>query len=283
MHGFNYSPLEAPFPGWVRYGTFFNERNTWWSYFKNWADYKTRLYAVLQHAEMQADIALLPPLADLSMKFGFQRDPFPVFAYPGYVYQVWEAIHQNGSGCDYVTENIIQDAKIKEGKLIYGTRSYSTLILIDVGFILPKTAKAIKKFTDAGGKLICIEKAPDMSPTNQKFPDENDAVVINILKDTNAANAGIVPAPTADFISWYRNIQQQFNIKPYVEVSDPDRFVSQVHYKAGEKDIFFFSNYNTTQEQTLKTKFAIKKKKHGFGMLIRAGVFFILYRAPVMN
>lgn len=34
LHGFNYSPLKAPFPGWVRYGTFFNERNTWWPYFR---------------------------------------------------------------------------------------------------------------------------------------------------------------------------------------------------------------------------------------------------------
>ena len=41
LHGFNYSPLEAPFPGWIRYGTYFNERNTWWPYFKKWADYKT--------------------------------------------------------------------------------------------------------------------------------------------------------------------------------------------------------------------------------------------------
>jgi hypothetical protein len=28
LHGFNYSPPEAPFPGWIRYGTYFNERNT---------------------------------------------------------------------------------------------------------------------------------------------------------------------------------------------------------------------------------------------------------------
>ncbi|MDR1957924.1 MAG: hypothetical protein LBQ54_02575 [Planctomycetaceae bacterium] len=31
------------FPGWVRYGTFFNENNTWWKYFKDWAAYKSRL------------------------------------------------------------------------------------------------------------------------------------------------------------------------------------------------------------------------------------------------
>ena len=34
FHGFNYSPPDAPFPGWVIYGTFINERNPWWPYFK---------------------------------------------------------------------------------------------------------------------------------------------------------------------------------------------------------------------------------------------------------
>ena len=260
LHGFNYSPLEAPFPGWIRYGTFLNERNTWWPYFKKWVDYKTRLYSVFQGGEMQADIAMLLPLADLSRKFGFQRDPFPVFAYPTYVYQVWEAIHQTGGGCDYVTENIIQQAKITDGKLVYGTRSYTTLILIDVSSILPQTAKAIKKFTDAGGKLICIEKVPDMSPTNQKFLEGNNAGIPSILKDTHAANAGLVPAPAGDFISWYQKIQQQFNIKPYVHIDNPDKFVSQVYYRCGEKDVFFFSNYNATKGHRLKTKFAIKGK-----------------------
>lgn len=262
LHGFNYSPLEAPFPGWVRYGTFFNERNTWWPYFRKWVDYKARLYAVFQHTDMQADIAVLPPLADLSMKFGFQRDPFPAFAYPAYVYQVWEAIHQNGSGCDYITENILQQATIKDGRLVYGTRSYKALLLIDVSSILPKTAKAIKKFTDAGGKLVCIEKAPDKSPTNQKLQDGNIAEVINILKDTNATNAGIVPAPEKDFIKWYQqNILQRFNIKPYVEISNPNRFVSQVYYKHEGIDIFFFSNYNSKKGHSFKTNFTINDKK----------------------
>ncbi len=260
LHGFNYSPLEAPFPGWIRYGTFFNERNTWWPYFKKWADYKTRLYALLQQSEMQADIALLPPLADLSMKFGFQRDPFPVFAYPKYVYQVWEAVHQNGNGCDYVTENIIQQATIANGTLTYGTRSYKTLMLIDVDSMLPATAKAIKKFTDGGGKLICIEKVPHQSPTNQKSGEEINAEIPNILKNTDPAKAGIVAAPIEDFVSWYKKIQRQFDIKPFVEISNPDKFVSQVYYRSADKDIFFFSNYSATKEHVVKTKFAIQGK-----------------------
>ncbi len=260
LHGFNYSPLKAPFPGWVRYGTFFNERNTWWPYFRKWSDYKARLYALLQHAEMQADIAVLPPLADLSMKFGFQRDPFPSFAYPAYVYQVWEAIHQNGSGCDYVTENIIQQASIKDKCLKYGTRSYKALVLIDVESLLPQTAKAIKEFTAAGGKLICIEKSPTMSPTNKKLQGKDVAEVINVL-DKKTSKSEIVPAPEKDFVKWYQNIQQQFNIEPYITISNPDRFVSQVYYKYGQMDIFFFSNYNSKKGHVLKTKFTLNDKK----------------------
>ncbi|QNL48206.1 glycoside hydrolase family 2 [Olivibacter sp. SDN3] len=258
LHGFNYSPAEAPFPGWIRYGTYFNERNTWWPYFKLWADYKARTYALLQHGQMQADIAVLPPLADLSMKFGFQRDPFPSFAYPKYVFQIWEAIHQNGNGCDYVTENIIEQASIENGRLVYGTRSYHTLLLIHVEAILPNTANKIKAFTAAGGKLICIEKTPSSSPTYQQLSGTNEA--IDILKDTDSKLAGTVPAPEKDFVKWYKNIQQQFSISPYVEMDNASPFVSQVYYKVGNLDVFFFSNYSFREEHLLHAKFNLSDK-----------------------
>jgi hypothetical protein len=50
FHGFNYSPPDAPFPGWVIYGTFINERNPWWPYFRLFTDYKARLSALLQQS-----------------------------------------------------------------------------------------------------------------------------------------------------------------------------------------------------------------------------------------
>jgi len=76
LHGFNYSPAEVPFPGWVRYGTFFNERNPWWPYFKQWSAYKARISTILQETEAFADIAVLHPLADMWTIHGPQRDPF---------------------------------------------------------------------------------------------------------------------------------------------------------------------------------------------------------------
>ena len=71
FHGFNYSPPEAPFPGWIRYGAYYNENNTWWPYLRHFMDYKGRLSAVLQQADMYTDIGVLPPLSDMWSTMGF--------------------------------------------------------------------------------------------------------------------------------------------------------------------------------------------------------------------
>jgi len=102
LHGFNYSPPEALFPGWIRYGAYFNEKNIWWPYFRKWADYKARISYLLQNATPQANVAILQPLVDLWLRHGPQRDPFPQKWHPEYQNNLWEVIHQNGGGCDYV-------------------------------------------------------------------------------------------------------------------------------------------------------------------------------------
>jgi hypothetical protein len=261
LHGFNYSPLETPFPGWIRYGSFLNERNTWWPWFRLWSDYKARLSSVFQHSVMQADIAVLHPLADLASKYGFQRDPFPRMAYPAYVHQVWEAIHQNGNGCDYVSEHIIQQARTENGSLTYNTRRYHTLILVEVETLLPETAAAIQKFAAAGGKLIFVASTPHLSSGLEGYSKKSKrvgAISHNILKQYPKTTA-IVPAPGKDLLSWYREIQRQFSLTPYISISDPVYHVSQLYYKHEEKDIFFFVNYSAQHAHSFKAGFPGKK------------------------
>ncbi|MDZ7633263.1 MAG: glycosyl hydrolase [Bacteroidales bacterium] len=78
FHGFNYSPPEAPYPGWIRYGGYFNENNTWWPHFHLLNEYKGRLSALLQQCDMFADIAILPPTAEMWSRIGMQNQPFPL-------------------------------------------------------------------------------------------------------------------------------------------------------------------------------------------------------------
>ncbi|NJO02648.1 MAG: hypothetical protein HC880_14040 [Bacteroidia bacterium] len=71
LHGYNYSPLEAGFPGWIRFGAYFSEQNTWWPYFKHWADYNARLSYVFQNSQPQKSIAILGPASDLWSTVGW--------------------------------------------------------------------------------------------------------------------------------------------------------------------------------------------------------------------
>ncbi|WP_316814357.1 glycosyl hydrolase [Pedobacter heparinus] len=195
LHGFNYSPPKAAFPGWVRYGTLFNERNPWWPYLKNWVAYKSRLSAVFQQGTLMSDIAVMHPLPDLWGKFAAQWDPFPERAWPDYVHNVWEAIHQCGGGCDYLSENILQKASFKEGKLKYGPRSYKILLIIEAETMYPETVKALDRFAAAGGKIVFVGKEPYKAPgyyDHEAGDKEVSKIVAGLKKRTGVA---LYPSP----------------------------------------------------------------------------------------
>ncbi len=76
LHGYNYSPPEAGFPGWVRYGAYFSDQNSWWPYFRYWADYNARLSALFQNSSPVVDVAIMTPEADIWAEWGLYRNPF---------------------------------------------------------------------------------------------------------------------------------------------------------------------------------------------------------------
>jgi hypothetical protein len=261
FHGFNYSPLTAPFPGWVRYGTFFNERNTWWPYFKQFTAYKTRLSALLQETDPYADIAVLHPLADMWTLHGPQRDPFPHLMYPSYQYKVWEGIHRNGNSCDYTSEEIIAKSVSDNGFLKYGNRKYHTLILLEVETMMPATAKALSAFVGKGGKLIFVGKEPHKSPglKNHSKNDRQVASIVAAMKKAYPSRIYTVAPPEEDIVAWFAGVQQQCDIAPYMKIDRPNPSVSQIRQQAAGKDIFFISNCSLNDRVVLNVSFPESK------------------------
>jgi hypothetical protein len=262
IHGFNYSPPDAPFPGWVRYGTFVNERNPLYQYFKLWIAYKARLSTIFQEAEMRSDIAVMHPLVDLWSKYSVQWDPFPERAYPNYAHNVWEAIHQNGGGCDYVSEHVLQNAKFANGKMTYGPRTYKTLIVVEVETMEVGTAKAISAYAAAGGKVVFVGKQPHQAPgLKGKTMDQLVAETINTAKQKYPANAIAYPAPTGEILTWFKNLQNEFNIKPFIKMDKLSSSVSQVYYKQGTTDCYFISNYSKYKPHEFNAEFDVPTTK----------------------
>ncbi|WP_316810750.1 glycosyl hydrolase [Pedobacter heparinus] len=264
LHGFNYSPKEIPFPGWVRYGSYFNERNTWWPYLKTWIDYKARLSAVFQASEMQSDIAIMFPSADMWSKVGLQYQQWPQVIQPDYANNVWEAIHQNGGGCDYIDEQILATGKFSNGQLHYGPRSYKTLMMLEMESIAPETTAALKKFAAAGGRVIFIGKDPvkTFGLANHKQQDQQIAIEIQSLKKAypNHIISYPAPAPTQSMISWYKELLAKLRIPVYVNIDKPVSHVNQVYYKHQEGDVFFISNYNLKSAHEFTATFHIPGK-----------------------
>jgi hypothetical protein len=263
LHGFNYSPPAAAFPGWVRYGTYFSERNPWWPYIHLWFTYKARLSALFQHAEMYADIAILPPQADLASRFGFQRDPFPRIAYPPYLFKLWEAIHQNGSGCDYLSEQVISQSVVRDGRLIFGRRSYRAVILPAVESLQPETVERLQSFVETGGTILFLDKIPHLADGLARQA-ENAARVQSAIVEMRQHHPDRTPLLSVnelDMAGWYQDLQRRFSLTPDVLISQPTDFISQIHYRSAEQDFFFFTHYGPETRHTFDATFHTANKE----------------------
>ncbi len=245
FHGFNYCPREAAFPGWVRYGTFFNERNPWWPWLAHFTNYRARLTAMLDGMAMYAGIAVLPPTADAWNKYGAQNTPFPTRIHPTYLPFIWEAIHKNGDGCDYVSEKAI-----REGLL----RKFHTVFLIEVESLSAETAEALYGFIAGGGRIFCIETIPSKAESWLKQDSEVREWVDKMRGYTD--RFVVVKKPAKDFIGWYRRIQQDYSLQPYVGIDRPNPFVSQVRYRSKDMEAAFFINSNVEEGYRLELSFS---------------------------
>ncbi len=259
FHGFSYSPPEAPFPGWVRYGTFHNERNNWWPYAGYFYKYRARVSALLQNADMYADIAILPPVADMWTAIGMQNEPFPSTINVPYQTLLWEAMNKTGNGTDYVSEPVIRDCKVNKGRLWYGKRSYSSLFLIEVESMEPSTLDKLIEFVSSGGKVFCIEKYPHKSLgwNNYKERDRQITAKIDKLKTFPDRFILLQKPANNDFVAWYPAIQKKYGLTPFVSVAVANPFVMINRYIRDDKsEMFFFINSHLHQSHQTKIAFA---------------------------
>jgi hypothetical protein len=263
FHGFNYSPPEAPFPGWVRYGTFFNERNPWWPHFRRFTDYKARLSTLFQNGVAQSEVAIMHPLADLWSRRGAPWDPFPENVRPAYAHNVWEAIHQNGGGCDYVSESVLQRAVPDGGRLRFGERSYGLVLLLEVESIQPATAQVLQRFAEAGGRIVFVGTMPTRAPGLADHAARNRAVATALQAVArHPENTFVYPAPEAEesLGQWFRRLQDVVGSQSYVRFDRPIPAISQVYYRCGDRDVFFFANSHLEEGYELNAEFSIAGK-----------------------
>jgi len=260
-HGFNYSPPAAPFPGWVQYGSYYNENNNWWPYFNFLNSYKARVSSLLQNADMYTDIAILPANYDMWGEMGVQTDPFPEKLNVSYTSLIWESINKNGGAADYLTEIIIHKSTIKSGKLCFGPKKYGTLFLVEITGMNPESISKLYDFVLSGGRIFCIEKYPERSLGLTNYAGKDRQVLQFVDKLKAIPDRFILVKKPADncFLEWYKDLMGKYNIPHYLGIENPDRFLMQNRYQSdGHNEIFFFANAHINNNH--KTKVTFRKE-----------------------
>ena len=204
-HGFNYSPPEAGFPGWVQYGSYLNEKNTWWPYFHLLNEYRNRMSRMLLGLKMETPIAILVPTEQMWGETGVQTEPFPYYP-KGSGYDItpllWEAIHKNGSGADIVRADWLADT---EGD---GLR-YKAVFLPRTHYLDSTALRHLRTFARWGGKVFCIGERP---------VDDESFVLL--------------PEPDSNhYLEWYADVSRRHGLARYVKIGYPDRFLLHNAYR----------------------------------------------------
>ena len=272
LHGFNYSPREAGFPGWVRFGSWFNEQNPWWPHIRRFTDYAARLTTVLSQSEFQANVALLGPRADEWARDGLLYQPFPEVSRPWYHYHLWQALQQAGYGTDFVSEGVLRGALLDGSRLRYGSRAYDTLLLMDVVSLEPETAEAIARFGESGGRVVVVGHPPDRAPglKDAAAADRRVREAVSRLRDHSWFGPAPEPggelrgdhtrAPLPDFarrslLQWVLAWMPRVGAVPDVAVTAPHPDVSLVHHRAGDREIFFLANASRAEAIDFEARF----------------------------
>ena len=262
LHGYNYSPDDVPFPGWIRYGAYFSEQNPWWKHLRNWVDYNARLSYVFQNSQPKKSIAILGPTLDVWGDKGLAREPFHLE--PQYLYKLWEPISQLGYSCDYINQNVLATSTVRDGIISYGDMEFKVLVLASIESIDTAALKPLKEFVASGGKLIVIDGLPNKATGFKDF-QANDAMVVdamNKIKEHYASSIVSVKQPKSlnSLLVWTKNVLESTALSPDVEISNPSENVFQIHQSTPDKELYFFTNVNRKTTVRFDAKFPITDK-----------------------
>ncbi|MDW7695938.1 glycosyl hydrolase [Flammeovirgaceae bacterium SG7u.111] len=264
LHGYNYSPPSAGFPGWVRYGTYFSDQNTWWPYMPAWANYTARLSYVFQESKPVGQIALLGPTPDVWSKDGLDRTAFNFT--PWYLHSFWQAFNHNGFMSDFVNCEVVTKASVQKDKLVCGHMAYEAIFICNVINMPPETAEKLVEFAKAGGKVFFVGSFPNKAPGYQSSPDAANRLK-KAVELTMNADAKLIQSPPDDdkdnqqeLAKWVKVICKQHSLVPKVNLSEPHHKVFVNHQQAGKKEIVFFANMDRENNSVFEAQFPTGKK-----------------------
>lgn len=168
-HGTEYSPKDAPWPGWLFYAAVhFQPMNPQWKDFHALNTYITRAQSFLQEGRPDNDVLLYYPIIDRysepgtallqhfdGMERNFEKTDFE---------HVSKYMLENGYGFDFFSDRQLQQFKVVNRKITSGGNTYRTILLPANKLISESSMKKLLELARQGATILFYKSAPGDVP-----------------------------------------------------------------------------------------------------------------------
>ena len=196
FHGIPFTPEDAPWPGWLFYAsTHMGPNGGLWKDLPAFNAYIARCQTALQSGKPDADVLLYFPVQDL---WHDGADGLPLFTvhnqdkwlHPTGFYRSAMEMWNHGITCDFVSDRLLEDAKVKDQKVELGGNTYKALVVPETKHMDPATAKRLLDLAAKGVVVIFTGPLPSDVPGFGKLEEKRKALAEVFAK---LPGEGVVP------------------------------------------------------------------------------------------
>ena len=243
FHGFSHNISNSGFPGYVyNAGTHFNDKRVWWPKAKSFIDYVSRISAVFQETDFEADVVW------------YYGDKVPNSATPKNTH------FKVGPGYDYEvinTEILLDKLSVKNGKLILSNGAeFSLLALEDEGNINSDVLIKLEGLAKQGA--VIIGEKPD-KVDGFVAKNENKILIDNLWASASGLSQNKLPEK-GKIYSGISSLQmlQILGIQPNIDyLGRNSNLIDFIHFNKNELDFYFIRN---TQNEWLSRNINFRQK-----------------------
>ncbi|QJE98554.1 glycosyl hydrolase [Luteolibacter luteus] len=196
FHGIPFTPEDAPWPGWLFYAsTHMGPNGGLWKDLPTFNGYIARCQTALQSGKPDSDVLLYFPVQDL---WHDGADGLPLFTvhnqdkwlHPTGFYRSAMEMWNHGIACDFVSDRLLEEARVKDQKIELGGNTYKALVVPDTKFMAPATAKRLLDLTAKGVVVIFTSPPPSEAPGYGNREENRKAVTDTFAK---ISGDGVLP------------------------------------------------------------------------------------------
>ncbi|WP_416849742.1 glycosyl hydrolase [Flavobacterium sp. LT1R49] len=180
LHGSTYSPERAKWPGWKFYASAnFNETDPTWEDAPSLFSYIASCQSMLQQGKSDNETLLYWPIYDTWNKYqgGTLFFQFKIHSLSEWLkgtafYDTTQNLMKNGYGVDFISDNFISQAQVKDGKIVLPGGTFKSLIVPACDKMPMATLEKLIALKRAGGAII-FQGLPSSVPGYNEYEKQN--------------------------------------------------------------------------------------------------------------